>query len=99
MTDLVSAGGTLLHVLLEGNVLGDGLTGILVLDLRGKITGVVLSSHGPSELGGSVPVDLLASHGGGEGRLGGRGKGSGRSDECGKDNKLVLKRKRQGKIQ
>ena len=59
-------------------------------DLLGKVTGVVLSTHGPSELGGVLPVDLLSGKGRGEGRLGGRGKGRGRSDKGGKDNKLVL---------
>jgi hypothetical protein len=79
-----------LHVLLERRGIRDGLAGVLVLDFLGEVTGVVLSTHGPAELGGVLPVDLLAGNTGGEGRLGGRGKGRGRSNKGSEDNKLVL---------
>lgn len=84
------ASSTLLHVLLERRGIWDGLAGILVLDLLGKVTSVVLTSHGPAKLSGFVPVDLLASNTGGEGRLGRGGEGGGRGNKGSEYNKLVL---------
>lgn len=87
---LVSLGLTLAHVLLEGRTFVDGLTGVFVL-LGCDITGVVLSAHGPAELGGLIPVSLLIEELGGEGRLGGRGEGRSTSNEGGEESKLGLR--------
>ena len=91
--DLVSSGGTGLHVFLERLSLGDGLTGISVL-LWGGVLGVGLSSGGPSHLkllfsrlGGWVRVYLEKSTGGAESR--GWGKGGSRSDK-GENNNFLL---------
>lgn len=86
---------TTLHVLLEGLSLRDDLSWIIVF-LWGWVTGVGLSSHGPSHLlglgtivWGWVRVDT--SHdGSAEGSLGGRGKGVGRSNEGKEGNGLGL---------
>ena len=71
----------------------DGLAGIRVL-LGLDLTCVVLASHGPAELGGLVPVHLLARDLGGEGGLRGGGEGGGAGDEGSKDDKLVLPNER-----
>jgi hypothetical protein len=84
------AAGAHLHVLLERWGIRDGLAGVIMLNFLGKITGVVLSTHGPAELGSVVPVDLLASDAGGKGWLGGRGKGRSGSKEGSEGDKLVL---------
>jgi hypothetical protein len=67
----------------------DGLAGILVL-LGLDLPCVVLPAHRPAELGGLVPVHLLAGELGGKGRLGGRGEGRGAGEEGSEDDELVL---------
>ena len=87
---LSAVGSTVLHVFLEGFSLVDGLAWILI-DLGFHISGIILSSHGPSELGSISPVSLSVEDGSG---LAGESRGrcerrSGRNH--GKDsNKLVL---------
>ena len=78
------------HVLLEGFALVDGLASILIL-VGGDFAGVILTAHGPAELGGGVPVGLLVVEGGGRAERRGGGEGGSRSDEGGKDGgELVL---------
>jgi hypothetical protein len=67
----------------------DGLAGILVL-LGLDLPCVVFPAHRPAELGGLVPVHLLAGELGGKGRLGGRGEGRGAGEEGSEDDELVL---------
>ena len=91
---LVSS-STTLHVLLERLTLWDGLSWV-VRDDRGWVTGVGLTSHGPSHLLGDRTIGRLwvwvdtSVDGGDKGWLGSRGKGRGRCDESKDDGRLGL---------
>lgn len=89
------ASSTTLHVLLERLTLWDGLSWVIG-DNRGWVTGVGLTSHGPSHLLGDRSVGRLwvwvnsSVDGGDKGWLGSRGKGRSRCDEGKNDDRLGL---------
>jgi hypothetical protein len=91
---LVSS-STTLHVFLEGLTLRDGLSWVIGDD-RGWVTGVGLTSHGPSHLLGDGSVSRLwvwvdtSVNGGDKSWLGSRGKGRSRCDEGKDDGRLGL---------
>jgi hypothetical protein len=93
-SNLVSS-RTTLHVLLEGFTLWDGLSWVIG-DNRGWVTGVCLTSHGPSHLLGDGSVGRLwvrvnsSVNGGDEGWLGSRGEGRSRCNEGKDDDRLGL---------
>ena len=89
------ASSTTLHVLLEGLTLWDGLSWVIG-DNRGWVTGVGLTSHGPSHLLGDGSVGRLwvwvntSVDSGDKGWLGSRGECRSRCDEGKDDDRLGL---------
>merc|ERR1719215_136471 len=79
---------TVLHVLLEGFTLMNGLPGIRVI-LWCYIASVVFSPHGPSKLSSCVPVRLVLEDSGGKSCSRGHSEGGSRGNEGGKKDKLL----------